>query len=508
MILRRDVLKLAGYGAFALAGDVATFARAQSGAERRPFDHGYVLDLARELAKKPFKAPAVDLPDPFASLSYDQYVGIRRKPEGLVYATDNIGFVIEPLHRGFLFAAVMDIYLVEQGVAQKLGYEAAKFDFGRIQPPANAADIGFSGFRVLQPRDGEGLQELAIFQGASFFRSLARGQTPGAMARALCVRTADPRGEEFPQIRAVWIERPTLASATLAIHALIDSDSVAGAYRFTLHPSEATIIDTECTLFARAALDHVGIGGMSASYLFGAVDRRRSEDIRPGVYEANGLQMLNGRGEWLWRPVANRETLQVSSFADANPRGFGFLQRDRNFDHFQDDDQQWERRPSLWIEPIDDWGEGAVVLVEIPSESEVNDNLIAYWRPKSAIPAGASAAFSYRQFWCWDPPERPALAIVVQSRGGRAGQSKRRRFLVDFTGDAIADGSKIADVKPALTAQPGNVTQLRTLYSRNRKTFRVLFEVDPAGENMSEIRLLLEIGGKPASETWLYRWTA
>lgn len=504
MYQRRDLLKLAGCG---LVSGLAAPAGAQAPAAAAGFDAGHVLELAQSLAKKPFKAPNSDLPEAFANLPYEAYVGIRRTAEGMIWAGENIGFVIEPLHRGFLFASPLDIHLVEGGVAQKTPYDPAKFTFGRVVPPAQPGDISFSGFRVLVPREGEGLQEIAIFQGASFFRALARGQTFGAAARVLALRTADPRGEEFPQIRAVWIERPTLASQTLIIHALVDSESASAACRLTLHAGEATIIDSECTLFARVALDHIGLAAMSASYLFGPVDRRRPDDIRPSVFEANGLQMFTGAGEWLWRPVANRETLQVSGFADKNPRGFGFLQRDRDFDHFQDDDQHWERRPSLWIEPIEDWGEGMVVLVEIPSESEANDNIIAYWRPKKPVAAGASLSLAYRQFWAWSPPERPPLAHVAQSRGGRAAQGKRRRFAVDFVGDALADPGRAAEIKPMASTAPGAVANIRTMLSPERKTLRVLFEIDPGGESLCEIRLVLEAGGKPASETWLYRWT-
>lgn len=482
-------------------------AAAQTGAEAVPFDAGSLAEMARALSKKPYKAAATDLPDPFNNLPYEQYVGIRRRTDAIIWGSDNIGFALEPLHRGYLFGTPMTIYLVENGMAQRLAYDPSKYDFGRITPPGTLADIGFSGFRVLQPRDGEGLAELAIFQGASFFRSLARGQNLGTMARALALRTADPRGEEFPMIRAMWIERPVLASGTLVMHALIDSESMVGAYRFTLRPGEANIIDTECTLFARVLVDHIGLGAMTATYLYGPIDRRRSDDLRPGVYEANGLQMLTGKGEWLWRPVANRENLQISGFVDNNPRGFGFLQRDRDFDRFQDDDQHWERRPSLWVEPIGDWGEGIVQLVEIPSDSEVNDNIIAYWRPKVPMPAGSEASFAYRQFWCWSPPERSPLASVSGSRGGRGSQGKKRRFAIDFSHEMFGDAQRNFDIKPALTALPGTISSLRTFLSRERKTFRVFFEIDPGSEAYCEMRLVLESAGKPLSETWLYRWT-
>ena len=371
----------------------------------------------------------------------------------------------------------------------------------------NIGDIGFSGFRVLVPRNGNELKEIATFQGASFFRAVAQGQGFGTMARALSIKTADPRGEEFPAFRTFWIERPNLATDALVIHALIDSESVTGAYRFTLHPGEATIIDTECTLFARADVDNFGLATMSAMVLTDAIDHRRPDDTRPTIADIGGLQMLTGAGEWLWRPVSNRETLQISTFVDENPRGFGFLQRDRAFDDYQDDDQHWELRPSLWIEPIGDWGAGGVELIEIPSDSETNDNIIAYWRPHQALAAGSETAFAYRQFWCWNPPERPALALVTDTRSGRGSTAKRRRFLVEFRGEGLGDPQQSQAANPVLTAAPGTIIFIRQYPVPNRKSYRILFEIDPGNETSSELRLVLEAAGKPISETWLYRWT-
>jgi glucans biosynthesis protein len=522
MVERREVLKLAlggiafGRGA-ALPAMIAAPALAQSPppgfalADPAPFDPAMVADAARALSKQPFKAAPADVPEAFKNLNYEQYVAIRLRPGAAIWAFDNVGFALEPLHRGFIFSTPMQINLVSDGQARRIVYDPALFTYGKLTPPPNLGDIGFSGFRVLVPQ-GEGrlsgrLSELATFQGASFFRAVARGQNLGTMARALSLKTADPRGEEFPAFRAVWIERPTLAANALVVYAVIDSESVTGAYRFTLRPGEATIIDTEFTLFTRTAVDNVGIATMSATHLSGAIDPRRIDDLRPNVSEVGGLQILTGKGEWIWRPVSNPDTLQISTFVDENPRGFGFLQRDRSFDHYQDDDQRWEARPSLWIEPIGDWSSGGVQLVEIPSESEVNDNIIAYWKPKLGLAAGSETAFAYRQFWCWSPPERPSLAIAVLSRSGRGSSAKRRRFVVEFSGEILALPQNSAALKANLSASPGSIAWVRTFISADKATCRVLFELDPGGESYSELRLVLESDGKPISETWIYRWT-
>ncbi len=480
----------------------------QNGPNPRPFDFSMVVDRARELAKKPHEAPNAAMPTPFSNLNYEQYVAIRPKPGMAVWADEQIGFAIEPLHRGFLFTAPVQINIVQDRVAVPLRYSPGLFDYGKLALPDAVTDIAFSGFRVLHARGDKGFMDAAIFQGASFFRALAYGQNFGQTARALAIRTGDAKGEEFPAFREIWIERPSLAADVLVISALVDSDSMTGAYRFTLRPGEITIIDTECTLFTRSTADFYGLGCTGAMFLFGPINRRNVDDLREGVYSVSGLQILNGNGEWLWRPLSNPQTLQISAFVDSNPRGFGLLQRERNFNQLQDDDQHWELRPSLWIEPLNDWGEGSVALVEIPSDSENNENVLCFWRPKVVLQAGAEAAFAYRQYWCWTPPDRPLMATVTATRGGRGSTGKRHRFVVEFTSDMFADPQRGTDIQQALSSSAGTIVFVRAFLSRERKTYRVLFELDFAGESSSELRLVLQSAGKPVSETWLYRWTA
>jgi periplasmic glucans biosynthesis protein len=504
---RRDFLKLAVGGALAgMSPAGAGAVEAVVAPAPAPFSADQVVAMARELAKTPFKAPKNTLPDPFANLTYDQYVAIRSRPGSALWTQDNVGFALEPLHRGFIFSTPMDINVIENGAARRIAYDRNAFDFGKLQLPDSVPDIGFSGFRVLSAVEGQGLQEVAIYQGASFFRAKGRGQTLGVTARGLSIHTGDPQGEEFPLFRSMWVEKPTLASNALVIHALLDSASATGAYRFTLRPGETTIIDTELTLFARTPVDHIGLGAMSGIYLFGDLDHPKVDDVRPNVYEINGLQMLTGKGEWIWRPVANRETLQISAFVDQNPHGFGLLQRSRSFYNFQDDDQHWELRPSLWIEPIGDWGEGQVQLLEIPTESENNANIIAQWRPKAGLAEGATQSFAYRQFWCWAPPSRSPLATCTGVRMGKVG--KNVRFVVEFSSDIFGDPVRSAEIKANITARPGKIAWSRSIASSERKSMRIAFDLDPGSEMFSELRLALDASGQPASETWLYRWTA
>lgn len=485
-----------------------------------PFSDATVPDLARALGNRPFAGqPANDVPDPLKNLSREAYEAIRIRPEALLWGGEAHGFAVEPLVRGFYYTDRVALFLVEDGVVRPVAYDRANYEPGSgvgAAPGAVAlpeADPGFSGLRI-RARFGERHQDFAVFQGACFYRLVGQGQEFGVDGRALMLRPADPRGEEFPRWRALFVERPKAPDGPLVIHALIDSDSLAAALRLELRPGETSNAAVAAILVTRKAIDHLGLGGMQAPFLFGPHDRRGADDARAAVYAAGGLQIRNGGGEAIWRPVRNPETLQISSFLDNGPQGFGLTQRDRSPATFEDDAHRWERSPSLWVEPGDPageglWGEGAVTLLEIPSDSEVNENVIAYWRPKAALPAGQEVRLTYRQNWGGEPPVGP-LARVTGTRSGRGGANPRRLFLVDFTGDVLfTPEGAVAPLDTVLIAGPGRIVEGATRWFAHpeTRTVRVAFELDPGSERACELRLALKTEGRQITETWLYRWT-
>lgn len=471
------------------------------------FDPGKLLDIARLLAQRPYVAPEDDLPADLGSLTYEQYVSIHARPESLLWRGEGRGFTIEPLHRGFVFATPIRVFAVSDGQSQAIQYNRDHFIFGDITPPEQGRDLGFSGFRVFTDVPGEDRREIAIFQDATFFRAIAKGQTYGIHARTLMLRPADSKGEELPRFRAFWIERPQTGSGALVIHALLDSESVAGVVRFTLRHGDIAITDVEMTLIPRTPLEHIGIGGMTANFLFGEIRPTTNSDTRVAVHDIDGLQIHNGRDEWLWRPVTNPDNLRISSFLDTNPRGFGLLQRKRDFLAFQDDVQRFERRPSLWVEPLQDWGEGSVQLIEVPSNAQANANIIAYWRPKAVLNAGEETSFACRLLWCWSVPDRPDIAFVMGTRIGTLQNGRARRFAVSFRGKLLADAALTATIKPSLSASHGTVSNVQQWFYPDRQFARVLFTLEPGNETGSELRLSLQAGDKTISEAWLFRWT-
>jgi len=506
---RRDFLRLATIAAGALAGPGHALAAIDAPGlkEGEVFSRDKLLEYAKALAKSAYVAPDSTLPASLQSLNYDQYVSIRFRPERAIWSTDHRGFVIEPLHRGFIYAALVDLFTIEDGRVLVVPYEPDMFDFGSIAPPAPDSKLGFSGFRLKAPIDSpDRLDDFAIFQGATYFRAIARNQIYGAVARGLAINTGEASGEQFPFFRAFWIERPQQRSDTLAVHALLDSEAATGALHLTLTPGENTIIDVDATFYPRTKIDHVGIAPLNSMYLFGPNDRKGVDDVRVAVHESSGLQMLTGGGEWIWRPLQNPETLQISGFVDKTPRGFGLIQRNRDPAAFEDSQHRYETQPSVWITPKGDWGEGSIQLVEIPTDAEIHDNIICYWRPKNALEAGQEYAFSYRTNWCWTPPDTPPMAVVHETRIGAFG-AKRRMFVIDFQGDIFANADNIRGIEPNIAANPGKISDVSLTLDTQRRIGRLSFGLDPESENYSEMRAVLIKDGKPVSETWLYRWT-
>jgi glucans biosynthesis protein len=381
-----------------------------------------------------------------------------------------------------------------------------KFAYGPEVPAVASGELGgYSGFRVRAPLNTPGyLDEFLVFQGASYFRAVAKGQVYGLSARGLAVRTARPEGEEFPYFTDFWIERPPAQAAAIVIHALLQSPSVVGAYTFKAQPGDETVIDVDAALFPRVDLTAFGVAPVTSMFLFDSSNRLRFDDYRDAVHDSDGLQILNGRGERLWRPLANpRMIVQTSAFSDDSPKGFGLLQRKRNFADYEDGEAQYERRPSLWVEPAAEWGPGHVELVEIPSAREINDNIVAYWQPADPIPAGQSRQFSYRLRFTAEPLD-DSLARVVATRVGQSLNSEgHRSFVIDFKGA----GDVPDDVVPEVWSRPGEVFAPRGQVVAQTGAYRVAFELDPKRENVVEMGVVLRSQGKPWSETWLYQWS-
>jgi glucans biosynthesis protein len=476
-------------------------------AQSTAFDGSTVRKIAREIAAKPYQAPPSKLPDSFAKLSYDQYREIRFDPARALWRGKGLAFEVQLFHRGFLYPQRVDLYEVAGGRAEPIRYSPDMFDFGSLPRPAGD-DIGFAGFRIHGPLNRpDYFDEICTFLGASYFRAVGKGQGYGLSARGLAINTADPAGEEFPVFRAFWIERPQPRAGSIVVHALLDGPSAAGAFRFTIRPGDETVFDVESAIYPRADIAHVGVAPLTSMFYFGPSSRNAIDDYRPAVHDSDGLAIWTGWSEQLWRPLTNPTELQISAFSDVNPRGFGLMQRRRDFPAYQDLEARYERRPSLWVETIGDAGEGAVHLVEIPTKREIHDNIVAFWRPTQPLRAKGEYVFNYRLHWCADHAPRNDLAKVVETRSGAGSEEKTRLFVIDFAGDRLK--TLPADTKPSAEVKSDKGKIANVVAQPNAETggWRVSLELAPSGEATVEMRAQLLAGDTAVSEAWIYRWT-
>lgn len=525
MIERRTFLAT-GFSAFALAPICSSGLAAPSptstvrGAMRSATAR-YVRKLARTIAHRRYRPPEDTRGGALAALGYDGYRQIRFRAEKALWRNDDLGFELQLFPSGYLYQTPVDIHVVDGGRTRRVRPDPSLFDFGGLDVDASEkARLGFSGFRIHAPINRrDHYDEFMVFQGASYFRGVGKGQFYGLSARALSLETASPRSEEFPNFRSFWIEKPETPES-ITVHALLDSPSVAGAYTFLIRPGRETIVETEAVLYPRRTLANVGLAPLTSMFLKNPHDPNGPLDFRPSIHDSDGLAVWNGQDERLWRPLLSPPSFQASYFADRDPKGFGLIQRERRFEDYQDLEARYERRPSAWIQPGEGWGAGSVELIEIPTDTEYADNIVAAWRPAAALTAYRAFDYSYRLAWRADVPALD-LMRVHKTRIGIGSTPRSVRFVLDFVKDraqAVAkvagNNAIIADAPLApipeldLTSSAGRLLHPVVQINPHLPGFRVTFELDPHDAPQAEIRLALHTSGERISETWLYRWSA
>jgi glucans biosynthesis protein len=507
-------LRLVSGGRFgfpaAYAAGLALLMASNALAESPPFSYETVRATARKLADTEYRPDnRPDLPEFFKKLSYDDYQSIRFIPAAGPWEDQRLRFTFQFFHRGFIYQDPVRIHLIEEGQVHDFQFSPSQFDYGKNKAPAPPpGDFSFAGLRVLFPLNVSNKQdEVAAFLGASYFRLIGAHQKYGASVRALAVDTAEPSGEEFPRFTEFWIEKPGPLDNSLRLYGLLDSPSVSGAYRFVIQPGEITQVEVESSLFMRKPVKKLGIAPLTSMFLVGENRTRFVPDFRPEVHDSDGLLLNLGGTDWIWRPLVNPEKdHMVSQFPANKIKGFGLLQRDRQFDHYQDLAAREELRPSLWVEPRQDWATGRVELVEIPTPAEWNDNIVTYWVPQQNPQRGEESHWSYRVSACITDPQAAKLLRVESTRINPAQDKKAPRFVVDFS---AKDGPALpanAEIETSVHTSQGTIRNLVTEKNEVTGGWRTFFDLADASKP-ADLRLYLHKGSEVLSETWtcLYR---
>ncbi|PIF89334.1 glucans biosynthesis protein [Acidovorax sp. 62] len=508
---------------------LATAASAQA------MDLDAITQLAKQRAAQPYSAMNVRLPPELEAMDYDQVRDIRWRPERALWRTrtepsqapsqlpSQLPFEAMFFHLGLYQREPVLINEVSPQGTRHIPYRSADFDYGKnAVKPQTWGDLGFAGFRLHYHLNSPDYKdELAVFQGASYFRALGAGQQYGLSARGLAIDTVGGQGEEFPRFTEFWLVRPQPGDTQATVYALLDSPRATGAYRFDIRPGAQTTTTVTARIFVRGGgsgagpIKTLGIAPLTSMFLFGE-NQPRKDDFRPEVHDSDGLMVATGEGEWLWRPLQNPKQPLVTSFATTNPQGFGLMQRDRQWSSYEDVEARYERRPSAWVRPLHPWGPGRVELVQLPTPDETHDNVVAYWVPQQLPPPGTPLEVRYELAWQGDQgagQQRPPSAWATQSRKG-VGYTKQSpealqkqvQYVIDFAGPALQDLPADAPVKAVVTSD-ANARVLESGVYRNPATgqWRMTLRIERLqGNQPIELRAFLQHLQHAVSETWTH----
>ncbi|WP_420564530.1 glucan biosynthesis protein [Thalassobaculum sp.] len=479
-----------------------------------PFDAETLVRRAAEMAKQPFTQRQSPAPEITPAIDYQTHGAVRYDRDKALFGKAGGSFPVTFFPLGTYFPRPVSIHAVSGGASAPVLYAPELFDI----PEGNLIgqlprDAGFAGFRIHEDRDRDDwrTQDWAAFLGASYFRAIGALGQYGISARGITINTATAGPEEFPDFTEFHFEPDAGGPNGMRVHALLDGPSVTGAYSFDLHRDTGVLMEISARIFLRQDVERLGIAPLTSMYWYSERKTDDAPDWRPEVHDSDGLAIWSGSGERIWRPLNNPETVVTSSFQEATLKGFGLLQRDREFEHYLDG-VNYHLRPSLWVEPLGDWGAGSVQLVEIPTDDEIHDNIVAQWTPAAPASKGSDYAFRYRLHWVDEEPyptRNVAQAVATRAgRGGEPGQPRPEgatRYVVDFDGGPLRPDLTEDEITAKVEAKAGKILRARGEPVPHTERWRMVLDVLPDGPDPVEIRGYLERDGEPLTETWLHQ---
>lgn len=471
------------------------------------FDFEMLQHRAKLLAEAPYTPPPT-VPEWLQRLSYDQHRLIQFNAARTLWRRDNLPFQVQFFHPGYIFNHGVQVYELHRRRAVPIEFNRDFFRYDHLKLGPLPSAMGFAGVRFLYPLNHPA-DELGVFLGASYFRFLCQHAFYGLSARGIAINTGTNVPEEFPMFTSFWLQRPAPGDKTLTVYALLDGKSVTGAYRFLITPGADTVMQVRTAIYFRQTPGVVGVAPLTSMFWHGENSHRAAAgDFRPEVHDSDGLQIETGAGEWLWRPLTNPAAPLTSVFSDVNPRGFGLMQRDRDFEHYQDLEAKYQLRPSAWVEPVGTWGAGAVRLVELPTANEFDDNIVAFWVPAKLPAPGQPLNLEYRLHWCLDQIHPPAGYVVATRHGHDVAYHQDERFLVDFSGEYLSHQPADPKIEPVVSiGQGGRVADVSLQKNPYNGSWRVSFIVKPDGSGRPvELRCFLRKPPHVLTETWSYLW--
>ena len=476
------------------------------------FEFRDIVDKAQQLAVQPH-VPLAEVPPFMREIGYDQHRGIRYQARHNLWRNTDSLFQVSPLMPGGVYKRAVPINEVVGSTVRRVPFEKNRFSFDE-EPLRQRIpdDLGYAGFELLYAFDRKiGSAKFMVFAGASYFRAIGKGGQWGLSVRGAAIDTGLPSGEEFPDFIEFWLVRPQARATSMTVYALLDSPRLAGAYEFVISPGSVTRLNVRAVLFTRAPIEQLGIAALTSMYFYGENTPRPVNAWRPEVHDSDGLLVREDTGRWVWQPLVNPSKITIQGFPG---QLFALMQRDTQFRSYQDAEANYHRRPSAFVDVEQPFERGRVLLVQLPTQNEFLDNIVAMWSPAGPIGGGTRLDVRYRLSFGAPVVAQTELGQVVNTFVGRdiidaTSQAGQHRFIVDFDGLRFAAGQTAASVTAEVGSEQGTQIlehQLKRVESTGMWRLSILARGQP--EKPLALRASLHVNGRPATETWSYQLDA
>ncbi|MDA8745374.1 glucan biosynthesis protein [Rubripirellula amarantea] len=459
--------------------------------------------LVTKLAGMPYQ-PLPPLPESLAQLTYEDYLKISYRHPKATWWGGETPFWIETFHRGFVQRDRVELFALEDNVNRWIPFSANDFEYDLPGiDPTFAADAGHAGIKIAARFPEGEAQEVLTFLGSSYFRARSQFAVYGTSARGLAVDIALNRDEEFPQFRSFWVVKPKAKDKSLTIFALLDSPSVAGAYEFTVEPgAAATDMSVKARLHFRKSVEKLGLAPLTSMWMWGDGLEGPPKDLRPSVHDSDGLLIDSEDQGWVWRPFARQPYPSVSQMNFGKINGFGVMQRNTAFFHFDDHNAQYHRRPSVFVRPKVGWEQGTIELLELPGAHEGIDNIGAYWIPSQLPKAGDRLDLEYElSFFGGSHPDETEVgqATAFTLERGKDGIEMEIRF----HGGSLADIDPDDDIEFEIRTIRGEVDK-PSITKTETGDWLVGVKLKPSQQAPMELRLGITHLGERVTESFVY----
>ncbi len=476
-----------------------------------------VVQKAKVLAKAPYQAPQ-PVSKFLREISYEAYQGIRFNPDRSLWRKNQSNFQVMFIAPGLYYTHPVTLNVIEAEGPRALSFSKNDFVFADPEVEKRVpADVGLAGFKLTFPLNQKNEQnQFMVFAGASYFRGVGKDNAFGISGRGLAIDTGLPSGEVFPAFTEFWLVRPSPDAKEMVVYGLLDSASLTGAYQFTIFPGNPTKIKVQTQLFPRKTIQLLGMAPLTSMFFYGENTPRPTGEWRREVHDSDGLQIHDGMtGEWIWRPLLNPGTLEMDFFSTQNIQGFGLLQRDGKFSNYEDLGARYDKRPNAWVEAQGEWGQGKIVLVQLPTPDETNDNMVAFWTPNAPVTPDTPLAFAYHvSFGKSDIPQNPMGTVVNTfigdgNRIGGGNALNAYRVIVDFVGGPLNKLSSNSPINSQVTAlEGGEILEHFVEYHEPIKGWRLSILAKPFLQKPLHLRAFLNNETTTLTETWTYRLPA